>query len=357
MYRSLQQIVKILLLGWAVPLMGQSDVLLDPVLAMQKYAGESYCQPPVDELHFEEFLSEMRALPNDRLRFEKIRLQADELCLATPYVYRMMLIMDHPGYEYDMMRICYYYCADPENYNRLLPYMEGAAYRNGMEEFLVERLDVRRPATGEERQTFNQQELTEALDILQGSSSDQSRLLIASELVTRNTLDSDQIRQLADQIDLGRNKKEFLRTAYQTVYDPGNFSVVHEGISRRDQDALMEEIEGMDRSDRPGYTTTRETGCQALLPESEFVSQLRSLDAQWRTHFRLQLAQELFEQHCLTVSELRRVMRLFASDTDRLRLARFAEGLIYDPWNIYQINAEFQQSSTIYAFFQFLSGS
>lgn len=334
----------------------QPETLLNPVRAMQGYTGESYCQTPVSELAFEEFLSEMRSLPNDRLRFEKVRTQIHELCLATPYVFRMMELMENAGYEYDMMRISFYYCADPENYDRLLPFMQGSIYRNGMEAFLQERVSSRRPDVEGQRQLMSPSEMTRAMEIMEAANSDQSKLAIATEIVNRNNLLSEQVSQLVDQINLISNKKELCRRAYQVVYDPANFFLVYEGLSRRDRQAVMSDIESIRRPDTPMYMSTREIGCTYRVMESEFVSHLNSLEAQRRSELKLKLAQQLFENNCFNVSELRRAMRLFVSDQDRLELAKAAEAFVFDPWNIYMVNAEFQRSSSVDAYFNYLRG-
>lgn len=354
MHRSLTLTFGLILLLINVKVQAQPETLLNPVRAMQGYTGESYCQTPVSELEFEEFLSEMRSLPNDRLRFEKVRTQIHTICLATPYVFRMMELMENAGYEYDMMRIAYYYCADPENYDRLLPYMQGAVYRNGMEIFLNERVDSRRPDVEGQRQLMSRTEMERAMTIMQAAGSDQSKLAIATEIVDRNNLLSEQVSQLVDHLNLISNKKELCRRAYLKVYDPANFFLVYEGLSRRDRQSIMEEIEAMRRPDLPEYTSSREIGCTYRVAESEFVSHLNSLEAQRRTNLKLQLAQQLFENNCFNVSELRRAMQLFDSDQDRLELVKTAEAFVFDPWNIYMVNAEFQRSSSVDAFYRYL---
>lgn len=354
MYRSLTLSFCLLFLLIAVSAYAQPETLLNPIRAMQGYTGESYCPTPVSELEFEEFLSEMRSLPNDRLRFEKVRTQIHELCLATPYVFRMMELMENAGYEYDMMRISFYYCADPENYDRLLPFMQGSVYRNGMEVFLRERVSSRRPDVEGQRQLMSPSEMTRALEIMEAATSDQSKLAIATEIVTRNNLLSEQVSQLGDEINLISNKKELCRRAYQTVYDPANFFLVYEELSRRDRQSLMSDIEAIRRPDTPEYVSVREIGCTYRVAESEFVSHLNALEAQRRSELKLKLAQQLFENNCFNVSELRRAMRLFDSDQDRLELAKTAEAFVFDPWNIYMVNAEFQRSSSVDAYFRYL---
>lgn len=332
----------------------QPETLLNPTKALQGYTGDAYCPVPMSELAFESFFIELKALPNDRLRFEKIRTEVGTLCLATPYVFRMMELIEHSGFEYDMMRIAYYYCADPGNYERLLPYMQGGTYRESMALFLRERVNGQRPAVEGQRQLMNTSEMNKAIAILTELDSDQSKLAVATEIILRNNLLSEQIRELVNELNLTGNKKELALRAYPLVYDPANFFMVYERLPRRDRQKVMAEIAANKRADEPQYISSREIGCTYRVAESEFVGHLNSLKAQQREDLKLRLAQQLFENNCFNVSELRRAMNLFESDQDRLELVKAAQQYVFDPWNIYMVNADFRRASSIDAFFLYL---
>lgn len=332
----------------------QPETLLNPARALQGYTGESYCPVPVSELDFEEFFTQIKNLPNDRLRFEKIRTEVHSMCLATPYVFRMIELIENAGFEYDMMRLCFYYCVDPENYDRLLPYMQGGTYREAMSIFLRERVNSQRAEVEGQRQLMNTSEMDRAIAILRNLDSDQSKLAVATEIISENNLLSEQVREIVNQLNLTGNKKELTQRAYPLVYDPANFFLVYERLPRRDRQKIMSEIAANQRPDEPAYTSSREIGCTYRVAESEFVGHLNSLKAQQREDLKLRLAQQLFENNCFNVSELRRAMNLFESDIDRLELVKVAQAYVFDPWNIYMVNAEFRRASSIDAFYLYL---
>lgn len=348
-------ILAVLILSMA-PLVvtAQPETLLNPAKALQGYTGESYCPVPMSELDFEAFFIDLKALPNDRLRFEKIRTEISALCLATPYVFRMMELIENSGFEYDMMRLAFYYCADPGNYHRLLPYMQGGTYREGMSIFLRERVNSQRAEVEGQRQLMNASEMDRAIAILRNLDSDQSKLAVATEIALRNNLLSEQVREIINQLNLTGNKKEFARRTYSLVYDPANFFLVYERLSRRDRQKIMGEIAANKRMDEPEYTSTREIGCTYRVAESEFVGHLNSLKAQQREDLKLRLAQQLFDNNCFNVSELRRAMNLFESDVDRLELVKTAQAHVFDPWNIYMVNADFRRASSVDAFYVYV---
>ncbi|MDP5171948.1 MAG: DUF4476 domain-containing protein [Bacteroidia bacterium] len=337
-------------------LFAQPETLTNPAKALQGYTGESYCSLPISELDFETFFIELKALPNDRLRFEKVRSEVADLCLATPYVYRMMELMENSSHEYDMMRICFYYCADPGNYERLLPFMQAGTYREGMEIFLRERVQSQRPAVEGQRQLFNSSELDRALIVMRALDSDQSRLYVALEILRFNNLLCEQVRPLIELIQLGKNRMDFARQAYEYVYDPANFFLVTEKLSRKEREEVMASVNQSSRSKEPGYQTTREIGCTYRVAESEFVRHLGSLQAQQSESLKLRLAQQLFQNNCFNVSELKRAMQIFETDTDRIELAKVAFDHVFDPWNIYMVNADLLRASSIDTFFLYLKG-
>lgn len=332
----------------------QPETLLNPARALQGYTGESYCSVPMSELDFEAFFAQVKSLPNDRLRFEKIRTEVHAMCLATPYVFRMIELIENSGFEYDMMRLCFYYCVDPENFDRLLPYMQGGTYREAMSIFLRERVNSQRAEVEGQRQLMNTSEMDRAMAILRNLDSDQSKLAVATEIISGNNLLSEQIREIMNQLNLTGNKKELAQRAYPLVYDPANFFLVYERLPRRDRQKIMAEIEANKRPDEPTYTSSREIGCTYRVAESEFVGHLNSLKAQQREDLKLRLAQQLFENNCFNVSELRRAMNLFESDIDRLELVKVAQAYVFDPWNIYMVNAEFRRASSIDALYLYL---
>lgn len=338
----------------AVAVTAQPETLLNPAKALQGYTGESYCPVPMSELDFEAFFLQMKNLPNDRLRFEKIRTEASSMCLATPYVYRMIELIENAGFEYDMMRLCFYYCADPGNYERLLPYMQGGTYREAMSIFLRERVNSQRAEVEGQRQLMNTSEMDRAIAILRNLDSDQSKLAVATEIISGNNLLSEQVREIMNQLNLTGSKRELAQRAYPLVYDPANFFLVYERLPRRDRQQIMGEIAANKRPDEPEYTSSREIGCTYRVAEAEFVGHLNSLKAQQREDLRLRLAQQLFENNCFNVSELKRAMNLFESDIDRLELVKVAQAYVFDPWNIYMVNSEFRRASSIDAFYLYL---
>lgn len=334
----------------------QPETLRSPARAMAGYQGESFCPVPMAELAFEGFYSELANLPNDRLRFEKVRIEVHELCLVTPYVYRMLELFENENYEYDLLRLTFYYSADPENFVRLLPYLEGQVYRDAFERFLRERVQLQRVDVDGQRQLLSEQELDKALAILQELNSDQSILLVAEELIRRNNLRSEQIRPILELIRLGSYQYKLAEAAYPYVYDPENYFLVYDALGRSDRRKIVRMIGDHPRPQEEGYTSARELGCTYEATDVEIESHLETIRRQRDAEQQLRLAQQLFRTNCFNVQDLRAVMRLLSSDYERLQLAKVAADSVLDPWNIYMVNAEFSRANSIDALHQFLVG-
>ncbi|MEL6671912.1 MAG: DUF4476 domain-containing protein [Bacteroidota bacterium] len=336
-------------------LLAQDQMLLNPKAVIQQYQGESFCTNPMRELDFEAFRQEIERLPSEQLRFEKIRVSVGQQCLVTPYLFRLMQLFTNPTLEYDMLRLCFYYTFDLNNYEKLIPYMQGQVYQDRMKEFLNERnFSIRADVEGK-RELVSNFEMKKAISALQGFTSDRARVQVAKQFVSTNNMRSEQFRDIVQLIKLNKGKLELVKYGYQYIYDPVNYFAVYENLRRADRQEIEAMIRLNQRSEQEGYTSSRSLGCTYLVSKSEFEVHKRSIQAQRYDADRLRYAKSLFGTYCFNVNELKDCLALFDSDADRRELAAHAFGKVYDGWNFYLVSTSFRSQSTVERLFSELS--
>lgn len=352
---KITSLLSVFLFGLMSSFFAQPRLLLDAKMVIQQYKGESFCNYPMTELAFEELRSQVERLPNERLKFEKIRTEIGKECLLTPYLYQLMEEFENPTVEYDMLRLAFYYTFDVENYSLLLPYMQGQVYQDRMQEFLSERNNSLRADIEGKRQILNPSELTRALDLIETFSSDQTRLTVAKQFVSTNNLYSEQLREVVAKIRLNKNKVELIQSGYHFVYDPGNYYAVYETLRGKEFSQVGDYVRDHNRGTEEKYMSSRELGCTFLVTKSDFETHKNTMKAKKYDSERLRFAKNLMTTYCFNVNELIDCLSLFKSETDRLELSKHAYANIYDPWNFYLINASFNSLTTIEKLDKFLN--
>ena len=347
--------LSVILLGLVPSLLAQPRMLLDAKMVIQQYKGESFCNYPMTELAFEELRASIKRLPNERLKFEKIRTEIGSQCLITPYLYQLMGLFENPTIEYDMLRLAFYYTFDVENFDNLVPYMQGQVYQDRMEEFLKERNHSQRADVEGKRQILSPSELTRALQVLAEFPSDQTRLVVAKQFVATNNLYAEQLREVVAEIRMVKKRVELIQFGYHHVYDPANYYAVYETLRGVEFDNVNDYVREHNRGKEEKYMSSRELGCTFLVTKSDFETHKNTIKAKKYDSERLRFAKNLMTTYCFNVGELVDCLALFKSDADRLELAQEAYAHIYDPWNFYLVNQSFKSLTTIERLDKFLN--
>lgn len=93
-------------------------------------------------------------------------------------------------------------------------------------------------------------------------------------------------------------------------------------------------------------TTT--TDCQGtILSTSDFSSALSSIKARSTDEGKLSSAKQIISSNCLAVEQVKQIMKIFAAETTKLEVAKFAFPRTLDKGNYFKLNSEFTQESSI----------
>ncbi|MEM6802531.1 MAG: DUF4476 domain-containing protein [Bacteroidota bacterium] len=343
----MNKLVSLLFLIGIFPLISfsQNRMLTDVRFVVKQYQGESFCDDPMTELEFEEYMSSIGRIRSEKLRFEKIRTSIGEKCLATPYLFQLMELFTNPSLEYDLLRLGFYYCYDIENYGNLAPYMQGQVYQNRMEAFVKERTFSMRADVEGKRELLNPSELRRAVELIASFNTDQARIATAKQFVATNNMRSEQFRDVVELVRLNNGKMDLVSFGYEYIFDPANYYAAYQELKRKDIAKIEASIKERERPNEEQYTSSRQLGCTILISKSEFETHKRGIIAKRFDSERLRFAKSLFDTYCFNVNELGQCMDLFRSDGDRLELAAYAYQKIYDPWNFFLLGRRFNSES------------
>lgn len=333
----------------------QNRMLTDMKTVVRQYEGETFCDQPMSALEFESFRTMLSQINSEELRFEQIRINIHRHCLATPYIFQLMELFTNPTLEYDMLRLSFYYCFDLENYQNLIPYMQGQVFRDRLSSFVNERTYAIRADVEGSRELLSPSELRRALGLIGSFETDQAKIAVAKQFISTNNMRSEQFREVVDLVSLNNGKMDLIYFAYPYVYDPANYYAAYQDLRRKDIAKIDAYMAKQKRPTEERFTSTRELGCTILLSKSEFETHKNGIKGKRFDSERLRFAKNLFNTYCFNVNELKQCMALFKSDSDRQELALYAYSRIYDPWNFYLLGNSFYSESKVGTLFKSLA--
>mgnify|MGYP000382943829 CR=1 FL=1 len=83
--------------------------------------------------------------------------------------------------------------------------------------------------------------------------------------------------------------------------------------------------------------TADRTNCENPLTEATFKNLITFLEKETDKTKRLNYSKEALEKSCMTSYQLSRMAKLFVLESDKLSLAKYAYGKVYDPQNYHWI--------------------
>ncbi len=162
--------------------------------------------------------------------------------------------------------------------------------------------------------------------------SDQEKSKEAFSIVEVACLSTSQAMKLATAITIENDRLELLKKAYQRIYDEGNFEFATQVFTHAPNQVALRD-----------FIIQSRAAAQAQLPpppckvnDSEFKTIKDPLANESSSTTRLNIAkQQLPRYKCYTSKQMKEIVALFASSTDKLILAKFAYDYIADKENYF----------------------
>ncbi|MFT6715741.1 MAG: hypothetical protein ACJA0Q_000370 [Saprospiraceae bacterium] len=168
-----------------------------------------------------------------------------------------------------------------------------------------------------------------------------------AKLAYRHTLDTENYVQVADVLTIsGQRQKllDFVSTPATTTTAATSTSSTSTSTSTTvtTSGGGLEVVETTHETNKGGTVTA--TGCQP--PQSEVGSIKNAIKAESFGDDKMNVAKQALTDRCITVTQVKSIMKLFSFEDEKLEFAKFAYDYIYDTKNYYQVNSSFDFSST-----------
>lgn len=154
----------------------------------------------------------------------------------------------------------------------------------------------------------------------------------AISLATRTCLSTSQAMKLSTSLNLENNRLELLKKAYLRIYDEANFDLVTQVfIHIPNQAALREFLISMRKA-----TQVIPVAPICQVNEMEFKTIKDPLAAESSSSTRLSIARDQIPRYkCYKSNQIKQLVALFSSSSDKLNLAKFAFDFVADKDNYF----------------------
>jgi|GEM_PF-2908073 len=330
----------------------QRDIQPEKPIKGAVYEHVGFCKEPLPKSEFETYYRELNGIFEHSVRFDRIRREIGNYCLSTLQVYKLLQLFDKPLYRYDLLKLCFYYVIDAENYKRLVPQIQNPEYEEEMNEFLALRMkEFTTKASQIQEMTVD--ELAEAKQSLRSHNGELVRLVVAKEIIQSNPMRSQQVSALLNEFGLGKNQAELAKFSYKYVLDPENYYLIIEGFRNR---KFGEEVDAYIKANPKRveeHLYERKT-CRYPTPPSDFSFHKQSLKNKQFDSDRLTLAKKLLADNCYRVNQVIEIMEMFKKEEDKLKIAEAAFDKTHDLVNFYLVNEQFMSQASIEKLYTFL---
>ena len=168
------------------------------------------------------------------------------------------------------------------------------------------------------------------------------RMDAAMACIAKTCVSTAQVMKLASLLSLENNRLELLKAAYRTIYDQQNMDAAQQVFNHApNRTAWIDFLLGMSNA----LSTSAAQPCS--LPANQFQLLRETLSRESSSISRLKIAKnEIPSKKCFTSQQMKEILGLFSSSTDRLDLAKFAAAYITD-YDVYFLTVSSLFSSSI----------
>ena len=161
---------------------------------------------------------------------------------------------------------------------------------------------------------------------------EQEKKEAALSLATRTCLSTAQSMKLSTSLNVENNRLELLKKAYLRVYDEANFDFATQVFTHLPNQAALREFLAASRK----ASQVVQTPPPCSVSEAEFRTIREPLAAESSSSARLSIAKNQMPRFkCYKSSQVKEIVALFSSSSDKLNLAKFAYDYVADKENYF----------------------
>ncbi|MFT5914234.1 MAG: hypothetical protein ACJAWV_000417 [Flammeovirgaceae bacterium] len=181
---------------------------------------------------------------------------------------------------------------------------------------------------------------------------DNSKLTASLQIANSHCLSTAQMMKLSSILSEEQTKLNFLKQAYDAVYDVRNFhsasQVLQSSYNQQDFQRFIQSKNNGGGGSNPNY------GCR--IDNAEFATIKNQIERQNFNSSKINLAKSLLRNKgkCFVVSQVREILSIFSFENSKLEIAKFAYDFTNDTQNYAQLGVLLQYSSSKRDFEQFL---
>ncbi len=185
-----------------------------------------------------------------------------------------------------------------------------------------------------------------------GNRNDQSKLIASLQIANSHCLSTAQMMKLSSIFSAEESKLNFLKQAYDAVYDVGNYHSASQVLQSSNN--LQDFHQFIQNKGNGGGGLNPTYGCQ--LDNVEFENIKSKIERQNFNSSKINLAKSLLRNKgkCFMASQIREILQLFNFENSKLEMAKFAYDFTNDTQNYAQLAVLLQYSSSKQDFERFL---
>jgi hypothetical protein len=182
----------------------------------------------------------------------------------------------------------------------------------------------------------------------------------------KNCLLADQAASLIRLLKNSADQVDIAKYAYFKIYDSENFDFVLRALPDVDGQRIAREYvmnNGKNKDDHKNRQDdwsnkdqTNYTNCKGIsLEGNEFAEALQTIKRSSFDDGKLAQAKLIMKDHCLSVAQIRDIIKLLVFDTNKLELAKYAYDHTYEPQKYYLVTQEFTSDFDIKALTDYIN--
>jgi len=256
-------------------------------------------------------------------------------------VRQLLVLISSESDRLDLAKLAYAGVTDPNNFANLSDVFKSTAKRNEFAEFVGAN-------AGSSVNTGTRYLITDAnfTTLVTGIRNKWSQALkgdaIRDALVNSNNYyTTTQIRQLMSLITSESDKLDLIKLSYELVYDPNNFGSLYDIFT-----SLANRTAFNDYVTLKGGVTVN-TGVKAQMSDFSYNQLMQSVQGKWSQALKADAVRDAFinTNNYFSTSQIRQLLVLVSSETDRFELAKLSYRSVMDPDNFSHLADLFNSAS------------
>lgn len=298
---------------------------------------------PLTAAAFNSLKQSIQSQWSQSLKAEKIRdafVNTDNH-FTSAQVRQLLVLISSESDRLDLVKLAYARVTDPNNFSALSAVFNSTAKRNEFAQFVAAN-------AGSSVNTGTRSLITDAnfTTLVTGIKSKWSQSLkgdaIRDALVNSNNYyTTTQIRQLMSLITSESDKLDLIKLSYELVSDPNNFGSLYDVFTSSANRTAFNDYVTL----KGGVTTN--TGVKAQMSDYSYNQLMQSVQGKWSQALKADAVRDAFlnTNNYFSTAQIRQLLVLISSETDRFELAKMSYRSVMDPANFSQLADLFSSAS------------